>query len=132
MTRLVAVLFAASLTVASCSDGADTPLSRARRLVATESNYDTGQEAGDTLVRAADELLAEARHCIAEHGETPYCLAFRSAAAWSNVAGVKALTCRAPGRFALRADVVAFYTALDDLDPNVDDIPTNPPLPDCD
>jgi hypothetical protein len=107
------------------------PIDRAMELVVKDSNFDTGREAGDTLVRAATELLAEARTCVTRHGETPYCLTFRSAAAWSNVAGVKALTCRAPGRFALQHTALDFYADLESLPQNVRDIPRVPPLPEC-
>jgi hypothetical protein len=135
VTARRALLGAASLVVtvglARCG-GHDAPLDRARAIVHNPSNFGTGREAGDTMVRAANQLLAEARACIADHGETPYCLSFRSAAAWSNVAGVKALTCRAPGRAELRRHAIALYDQLRDLSPAARDIPRNPPLPACD
>jgi hypothetical protein len=123
-------LLAASLA-AGCADRQTSPLEHAQAVVRDSANFTTGREAGDTMVRAADYLLAQARQCIDDHGETPYCLAFRAAAAWSNVAGVRALSCRAPGRFVLQRRATKFYAELGKLKPNLRDIPRNPPLPNC-
>ncbi len=119
------------VVAAKSTERADTPLHRAQRLVGNTSNFDTGREAGDTLVFAATALLKQARTCVAARGESPYCLAFRSAAAWSNVAGVKALTCRAPGRFTLQRTAIDFYAQLEALPTTVRRIPLTPPLPEC-
>ena len=130
--RRAAVVLAvvAAFGFTGCSDDPKTGLDRAQALVGDAGNFDTGREAGQTMVSAADELLAEAQRCIDSKGETNYCLAFRAAAAWSNVAAVQVLDCRAPGRFSLQQDVTKFYAALADLKPGRD-MPRNPPLPDC-
>ena len=125
---LVAVI--AALGAAGCSDDPKTGLDRAQALVGDADNFDTGREAGQTMVAAADELLAEAQECIDSDGETNYCLTFRAAAAWSNIAAIRVLDCRAPGRFALQQRVKKFYAALEDRKRD-SDIPRNPSLPDC-
>jgi hypothetical protein len=124
-------LLVAVVVVAASARRSDSALTQATQLVANPKNYDTGREAGDTLVSAATELLREARHCVARHGASPYCLAFRSAAAWSNVAAVKALECRAPGRYQLRRVATSFYRRLERLPTTVSKIPRPPPLPEC-
>ena len=109
----------------------ETPLDRAQTLVSDPENFDTGEEAGDTLAFAGGHLLEESERCTDRRGETPYCLTFSSAAAWSNVAAVAALTCRAPGRFELQRIAVEFFTALDDLPTDAGEVLDPPVVPPC-
>lgn len=130
---VAAISAGGALGAATTRDGSDSPLDRAQRLVAKSSNFDSGQETGETLVSAALDLVEHGQACSAEHGKTPQCLSFHSAAAWSNIAAVKALTCQASARFRLRADLVAYYRALADLpeDAADTDVPAAPSLPEC-
>lgn len=131
VVALVVVAIAAVLWLVAAPGGGDGPLREAQDLVADEANFESGRAATETMLEAGALLLRAADRCVEDRGETPYCLVFRSAAAWSNVAAVEAAECRAPGRFELKRSARRYYESLGALRPSRLDPPGPPPVPRC-
>jgi len=122
---IAALAFAAWLAV-----GRDTRpgLERAAELLDEPARFATGLQAGESLARAGQLLLDDARACRREHGSAVPCQARSSASAVAQVFAVAVLECSAPGRFEARTRLAAY---LDEVAAADRAVPQPPAPPDC-
>lgn len=107
-------------------DGSRVDRARERALVARHAG--TAVKAGEVLAAAGDLLQQEAAACDRRGGATA-CSAWRSAAAYAQVAAVEVLRCTEPGRVQASESLVRYIDAVEAAAGR--SIPEPPPLPDC-
>lgn len=125
---LVAALALASLAI--WRDHDRPALDRARQLVARDTGFDSGLEAGETLARVAQHLGAAVDECRdAERGAS--CPALSAALGYSQVLAAFVLECSAPGRFEARERMASYLEEVADVRHDSERVPGPPPLPAC-
>lgn len=106
-------------------DGSRVERARDRALAAGRAG--TAAKAGESLAAAGELLQAEAAACDTRAGGVA-CSAWRSAAAYAQVAAVEVLGCTAPGRAEASASLARY---IDEVANATESVPEPPPMPEC-